>query len=124
MSPAYSTNESDVFSWVGVIMYLPAACGAEERDLIRKEFVKYGKVMQPLLHKYGARIHWAKIELPNRNDLSPIEYEIELDAMRKDLANKYPISDFNDLMRALDPNQILTNSMVEELICDTCPLPK
>ena len=35
MSPAYSQNEEDVFSWVGVIMYL----GINKRDEEKREAV-------------------------------------------------------------------------------------
>jgi L-galactono-1,4-lactone dehydrogenase len=124
MSPAYSTNPDEVFSWIGIIMYIPASSTPQQRDEIRKQFSKYCSAIQPLLEEYNAQVHWAKIELPNRNDMTEDEYNNAIDRMRLRLSAKYPLNEFNELMRALDPNQILTNDIIDELISDRCPLYK
>lgn len=63
MSPAYSTNPEEIFSWVGIILYLPAGQNEDERAKIRRHFAHYVEAMQPLLEEYEAHAHWAKIEL-------------------------------------------------------------
>ncbi len=64
MSPAYSQDPDEVFSWVGIIMYLPPHQIPLEREEITKQFQRYTQLIQPLLEEYNAHCHWAKIELP------------------------------------------------------------
>lgn len=111
MSPCYSENERDIFCWVGIIMYLPAGQTPEDRENIRRSFEEYKVgVLGPLMKKYNARTHWAKIELPY--------YETErhrIFAMRKSLRRDYPIDEFNRWRMILDPNNILTNDTLDQL---------
>ena len=67
-------------------------------------------VLGPLMEKYNARTHWAKIELPY--------YETErhrIFAMRRSLRRDYPIDQFNQWRKTLDPNNILTNDVIDQL---------
>ena len=64
MSPAYSSNPADVFSWVGIIMYLPPALSPAQRNEVVSAFELYTNALAPLCEEYGAVPHWAKIELP------------------------------------------------------------
>ena len=61
MSPAFSTDPADIFSWVGVILYVPANQDTQGREAIRQAFVQYCQVIEPVLQKYNAQVHWAKV---------------------------------------------------------------
>ena len=65
MSPAYSENSDEIFSWVGVIMYLPPSQTPAQRAEITRAFWDYTSKLTPLFEEYGAHAHWAKIELPS-----------------------------------------------------------
>ncbi|XP_073151717.1 L-galactono-1,4-lactone dehydrogenase, mitochondrial-like isoform X1 [Henckelia pumila] len=107
MSPAYSSSEDGIFSWVGIIMYLPTT-DARQRKEITEEFFHYRKLTQATLwEKYSAYEHWAKIEVPKDKD--------ELAAMQARLRKKYPVDAYNKARRELDPNRILSNNMLEKL---------
>ncbi|XP_075474722.1 L-galactono-1,4-lactone dehydrogenase, mitochondrial-like isoform X1 [Primulina tabacum] len=107
MSPAYSSSEDDIFSWVGIIMYLPTT-DARQRKEITEEFFHYRKLTQATLwDKYSAYEHWAKIEVPKDKD--------ELAALQARLRKKYPVDAYNKARRELDPNRILSNNMLEKL---------
>lgn len=56
----------EIFSWVGVIMYLPPGQSEEQRAAITAKFREYTQLMRPLMEEYNAQPHWAKIELPHR----------------------------------------------------------
>ena len=56
MSPAFSTNKNEIFSWVGGIMYMP---DDENREAITVQFRAYMKIMNTLAERYGAHAHWA-----------------------------------------------------------------
>lgn len=107
MSPAYSSSEDDIFSWVGIIMYLPTM-DARQRKEITEGFFHYRKLTQATLwDKYSAYEHWAKIEVPKDKD--------ELSVIQARLRKKYPVDAYNKARRELDPNRILSNNMLEKL---------
>jgi hypothetical protein len=62
--------------------------------------------MEEVMEPYGATEHWAKIEVDHFRDL---------EAVRLRLAARYPVTEFNSLRRRLDPNNILSNRIVNEL---------
>eukprot|EP00051_Salpingoeca_urceolata_P005729 m.76514 g.76514 ORF g.76514 m.76514 type:complete len:320 (+) comp14514_c0_seq3:1036-1995(+) len=64
LSPAYSEDPASLFSWVGVIMYLPTQ-DPEARRKLGDEFGRYQDKIWPLLPKYSAITHWAKVEVPS-----------------------------------------------------------
>ena len=114
MSPAFSTKEDEVFSWVGVIMYLPP--DEAQRKLVTEKFREYVRLMQPLLDEYGAQVHWAKIEAPAQDTAADkARYEKEVKALRERIAAKYPVKEFNDYRNALDPRRILSNELIETI---------
>ena len=118
MSPAYSNDPQEIFSWVGVIMYLPPGQTEEGRRKISEYFEKYKEVMQPLLEEYNAHCHWAKIELPKKDEQNSENYEKKLQEMQKRLRSRYNADNFNDYRRVLDKNNILSNDLIEELFKD------
>ncbi|XVE95822.1 hypothetical protein REPUB_Repub02eG0166400 [Reevesia pubescens] len=107
MSPASSSAEDDIFSWVGIIMYLPTM-DARQRKEITEEFFHYKHLSQAQLwDKYTAYEHWAKIEVPKDKE--------ELEALHARLKKRFPVEAYNKARRELDPNRILSNNMLEKL---------
>ena len=47
----------------------------------------------------------------------------KIEKMRIRLRQRYPVAEFNALRKTLDPHSILSNSLVDELIGDTCSTP-
>ncbi|KAJ6778834.1 L-GULONOLACTONE OXIDASE [Salix koriyanagi] len=107
MSPASSSAEDDIFSWVGIIMYLPTT-DARQRKEITEEFFHYRHLTQAeLWDKYSAYEHWAKIEVPKDKDV--------LAALQERLRRRFPVDAYNKARKELDPNRILSNNMLEKL---------
>ncbi|KAI3471329.1 hypothetical protein Pfo_030694 [Paulownia fortunei] len=107
MSPAYSSSEDDIFSWVGIIMYLPTM-DARQRKEITEEFFHYRHLTQAnLWDQYSAYEHWAKIEVPKDKD--------ELAALQARLRKRFPVDAYNQARKELDPNRIFSNNMLEKL---------
>ncbi|XWS65353.1 hypothetical protein CRYUN_Cryun05aG0105500 [Craigia yunnanensis] len=107
MSPASSSEEDDIFSWVGIIMYLPTM-DARQRKEITAEFFHYRHLTQAQLwDKYSAYEHWAKIEVPKDKE--------ELEVLQARLRKRFPVEAYNKARRELDPNRILSNNMLEKL---------
>ncbi|PIA53722.1 hypothetical protein AQUCO_00900362v1 [Aquilegia coerulea] len=111
MSPASSPAEDEIFSWVGIITYLPTL-DARQRKEITEEFFHYRNLTQTRLwDKYSAYEHWAKIEVPKGKE--------ELASLQARLRSRFPVDEYNKARMELDPNRILSNRMVEKLF----PLP-
>lgn len=107
MSPAFSTADDDIFSWVGIIMYLPTTDARQRKD-ITDEFFHYRHLTQAeLWDQYSAYEHWAKIEIPKDKK--------ELEALQARLRKRFPVDAYNKARRELDPNIILSNNMLEKL---------
>ncbi|KAL0404846.1 UNVERIFIED_CONTAM: L-galactono-1,4-lactone dehydrogenase, mitochondrial [Sesamum radiatum] len=107
MSPAYSSSEDDIFSWVGIIMYLPTM-DARQRKQITEEFFHYRHLTQARLwDQYSAYEHWAKIEVPKDKD--------ELAVLQARLRKRFPVDAYNKARNELDPNRILSNNVLEKL---------
>lgn len=108
LSPAYSADPQAKFSWVGIIMYLPSSQSKADRIKITDKFRTYSKLIQPLCDAYGAKTHWAKIELPTDSR--------ELRAMQDRLHQQYPLDQINALRNALDPHRVLSNKLIDSLL--------
>nr|XP_043609606.1 L-galactono-1,4-lactone dehydrogenase, mitochondrial [Erigeron canadensis] len=107
MSPASSASNDDIFSWVGIIMYLPTS-DARQRKQITEDFFHYKQLTQAhLWDQYSAYEHWAKIEVPKDKD--------ELAALQARLRKRFPVDAFNKARKELDPNRILSNPMIEKM---------
>lgn len=135
MSPAHSNSE-EVFTWVGIIHYLPAGLSPEQRQQVRRAFDRYIDTIQPLVEEYKGHAHWAKIELPSdahsdgqrswweylMSFISPVpSAEDRLRRMRSRIRERYPVQEFNALRRALDPKGVLANDTVRALFDDEEP---
>lgn len=110
MSPAYSADPNDVFTWVGIIMYLPS--DPLKRKEVTDAFNRYSSSIDYLVDEFGGVAHWAKIEAPAKN----IDYDDNLTRVRARLSKRYPLQQFNDYRSTLDPNNILANNAIEVLI--------
>ena len=115
LSPAHSAREGDLFSWVGIIMYLPLADGGAadaQREAITKAFWGEYDAMcrRALWPKYGAHQHWAKIELPAD--------AVALDTVRARLAERFPLEELRAAKRWLDPKNVLGNTLVDTLLLE------
>ncbi|KAG9443649.1 hypothetical protein H6P81_014989 [Aristolochia fimbriata] len=107
MSPASSPDEEEIFSWVGIIMYLPTN-DARQRKEITEEFFSYRHLTQTQLwDKYSAYEHWAKIEVPKDKE--------ELAMLQMRLRKRFPVDTYNKARRELDPNKILSNAVIDKL---------
>ncbi|KAE8728933.1 L-galactono-1,4-lactone dehydrogenase [Hibiscus syriacus] len=107
MSPASSSAEDDIFSWVGIIMYLPTMDARQRKD-ITEEFFHYRHLTQSQLwDKYSAYEHWAKIEVPKDKE--------ELEVLQARLKSCFPVDAYNKARKELDPNRILSNNVLEKM---------
>lgn len=69
--------------------------------------------MNYLVDRYNGQAHWAKIELPDKGSA---DYEVNVQLMRQRLAKKYPLKMFNEYRAVLDPHNVLSNLLIDELI--------
>jgi L-galactono-1,4-lactone dehydrogenase len=107
MSPAHSANTADVHSWVGIIMYLPEGAGA--RQAVTAAFTQYAeRVERELMPKYGAKWHWAKLEIGDDEE--------RLARVRRQLAERYDVKKFNFVRHALDPENNLGNRWLNAVL--------
>lgn len=108
MSPAHSSNPRDVHSWVGVIMYLPTD-DAAKRASITAAFKEYAELCErELLPKYGAKWHWAKLELGD--DPQRLRW------VQQYLRDRYDVDRFNVVRHALDPENNLGNRWLNTVL--------
>ena len=108
LSPAYSTNNSDIFSWVGVIMYLPTQ-NDRIRSWISNEFESYSSVLNNLIDKYNGVSHWAKAEVKYLNNK-------ERKSLQKRIIKRYKhLNEFLKYQAQLDPQKILMNDITKDL---------
>lgn len=119
LSPACERPEVELaplYSWVGIIMYLPdvtsasaaeAAAVEETRSRITSAFQLYKSACaDSLWEPFRASEHWAKIELPEDAD--------GVQKLQDRIARKYPVATFNAIRRQLfDPRGILANKLSE-----------
>ncbi|KAG6547363.1 hypothetical protein Mapa_011300 [Marchantia paleacea] len=107
MSPTSSTSPDTLYSWVGIIMYLPTAQEAQ-RKATTDGFFKYLKFTQRRFwDAYNAHEHWAKIEIPKDKE--------DLAWLQERLKKRFPVEMFNRMRKELDPNQILSNDHIDHL---------
>jgi L-galactono-1,4-lactone dehydrogenase len=111
MSPAFG-SPGDVFSWVGIIMYLPSE-EKEQRRVITANFKgDYMDLYEGLSEEVGGVTHWAKIELPSQDDSDGAK----LAKLQKRMRAKYPVAEFDEIRRRADPKGILGNALLDGLI--------
>jgi len=88
-------------------MYMPTT-EANQRKAITTEFFRYRLAAQrQLWNNYSAYEHWAKIEVPDNEE--------ELAWLHERLRKRFPVDLYNKARKELDPNQILSNDLLEKL---------
>ena len=100
-----------VHCWVGIIMYLPTGDGTaaveRARGEITEAFTEYAEMLRPQLDQFRAHEHWAKIEVRRPQSAG---------ALRRRLAERYPVREFAAARRRLDPKGIMSNPLFDELL--------
>jgi L-galactono-1,4-lactone dehydrogenase len=105
LSPAYSENSEQVFSWVGIIMYLPTD-DENQNEKIKEAFYHYKSLCRTnLWEKYNAIEHWAKLEIPSTNK--------ELEQVKSQLSKRFPMEKISQVRKELDPKGILRNKWID-----------
>jgi len=104
MSPAHGNG---LFSWVGIINYLPSE-DPDQRHKITESFTgRYCEMMRRVGQPMGAVTHWAKIEQPKSM--------AQLELAKSALQERYPVEKFNALRKQLDPKGILSSAHIDVL---------
>eukprot|EP00904_Undaria_pinnatifida_P005032 jgi/Undpi1/1659/HiC_scaffold_11.g05049.m1 len=106
MSPAHDKKSPEtLFSWVGVIMYLPAD-DMDARNRVADAFLSYRDLCKASLwDRYDCVVHWAKLEKPRS--------EKEAKDTRARLQRRFPMAGFNSLRTLLDPKNIMANDHID-----------
>lgn len=101
---------ASLYSWVGIIMYLPDASEEESgvRDEIAQAFRKYKRECEQFWPKFRAVEHWAKIEMPVSDE--------ERVALQLRMADKYPLEAFKAVRSLFDPKGILSTDLMRTLL--------
>jgi len=108
LSPAYHPDPSHIFTWVGIIMYLPPD-DPHKRDQITQAFKHYQQTCRKELYEeYKAKEHWAKLEFPE-------DKEEQLSLYQR-IHQSYDLTSIIHLRKELDPNDILSNPMTSFLL--------
>lgn len=81
--------------------------------VIIRRFREYVKLChEQLMPKYKAIDHWAKVEVV---DLTPEDKAL----VRRRMAERYPVTAFNAARIQLDPKNIFSNHIIEDLFPHT-----
>lgn len=107
MSPAHGT-ENEIFSWVGIIMYLPSDDEKQRHEITDRFRNDYCSLLKRVGLPVNAASHWAKLERPHS------AWEI-LD-MHASLSSKFPLSKFNEARGLWDPHNILTSPSMTRVL--------
>ena len=127
LSPASPSFESDngyesenaLFSWVGVIMYLPS----EDMDPTghRREFItesfkdQYCTLVRRVGKKYGIMCHWAKIEVSD----DPTDANGGVAEDVRDRFGPRVVAAYNDARKAYDPKGVLSCDKLDQIFGST-----
>eukprot|EP00978_Attheya_sp_CCMP212_P013750 scaffold34601_cov40-Attheya_sp.AAC.2 len=107
MSPA-SGPAGGLFSWVGIIMYLPSEDEKQRHDITKSFKGEYCDLLREVGKDVGAVSHWAKIEMPTDSQ--------HQGALWWSMLQKYPVSLFAAARKRLDPNNILGNDLIDAVL--------
>jgi len=118
MSPAYSDDEDEIFSWIGIIMYLSpdgnetAEEEFERRRQITERFQHYTRMHQDITAEHGGATHWAKLEVPLGDSKSNTQYRQK---MIQRIRKRFPTIAFEKIRQFLDPRNILVSSSIDAI---------
>jgi len=108
MSPAYSKNRKDIFSWVGVIMYT-----FDDNDLAQKIKDKFRALAEKhadQTFKYDGVFHWAKIDLDFHQGL------VRLADLKTNYGQRFDLEEFSSLKTSLDPKNLFGNKLMDTVL--------
>jgi len=106
MSPAHSLNCDDIFSWVGVIMYITD----EANEMaIRDKFRDYAMQHADLTFKHRGVFHWSKI------DLNFHVGQERLAELRRNIKQRFDVAGFLKVRKSLDPKNVLGNTLTDKV---------
>ncbi len=100
-------SRDTLFSWVGIIMYLPSDHEEQRKKITEKFQTTYRDLFEELGRGVGAVTHWAKQEIPREEE--------KLEQTRENLRRRFPIDDFNAVKQLLDPRGVCSNEWYEKL---------
>ena len=104
LSPARSLEEDALFSWVGIIMYLPSD-DEHVRKSISDAFRQYkGRCESDLWPVYGALEHWAKVEGDAR-----------VQERLKERLGDDALTRFAAARATYDPQRLLSNPLLDRI---------
>lgn len=109
MSPAHGPADQ-LFSWVGIINYLPLDNERQRREITDLFKGTYCDFMRAVCIPFNAVSHWAKLEQP-RSIWKLVDLQILLQ-------NKYPVDAFNQLRSIYDPKNIMANQLMNMALGD------
>ncbi len=112
---SYYANNA-LFSWVGVIMYLPSEDldpTGLRRDFITEAFKnQYCKLVRKVGDKYCLMCHWAKLEIPDGEDQEEIAQSV------RDRFGPRVCEEYNIARDMYDPKRLLSNQLIAKLFGD------
>eukprot|EP01062_Namystynia_karyoxenos_P027557 TRINITY_DN2110_c5_g1_i1.p1 TRINITY_DN2110_c5_g1~~TRINITY_DN2110_c5_g1_i1.p1 ORF type:complete len:570 (+),score=144.40 TRINITY_DN2110_c5_g1_i1:80-1789(+) len=115
MSPSHG-GPGDLFSWVGVIMYLPPGEPELRREVTRCFAERYRAAVAVAEQRFDAVPHWAKIEGPPAASADPDGRQRALAAaMRERLRHRYgaALADFRAMRQRVDPTGVLSHPVID-----------
>ena len=104
MSPAAGTAES-LYTWVGVINYLPSDDDQQRKDITLLFNTEYTDLVRHIGRPLKAVAHWAKLEEP-----TTVWKAVELKSL---YLERFPITEFNIARGIYDPKNILSNPLLD-----------
>lgn len=107
MSPAHGA-EGGLHCWVGIINYLPSE-DEDQRSKITNLFTgRYCDLVRSVGKPVSVVSHWAKLEEPRS-----VWKAVDLSLFYQE---RFPVVDFNKVRAKLDPNNILSNPLLDRVL--------
>jgi len=112
MSPAFGTANS-LFSWVGIINYLPSDDPQQRKDITELFNTEYTDLVRQIGRPLKAVSHWAKLEDP-----TSVWKAVELKSL---YLEHFPLTEFNIARGIYDPKNILSNPLLDRVLGKPIP---
>lgn len=112
MSPAAGTEES-LYTWVGIINYLPSDDPQQRKDITELFNTKYTDLVRHIGRPLKAVSHWSKLEEP-----TTVWKAVELKSL---YLERFPLAEFNMLRGIYDPDNILSNPLLDLVLGKPIP---
>ena len=111
LSPTFRANDdhNDLFSWVGIICYLPMKNSAM-RLKIEEMFQRYCELLTKVdKHgKFECIVHWGKVQIPSTSE--------KLEELKLSISQRFDLEKFRKIREIFDPNHCLSNQLIEVLL--------